>query len=173
VLSWGSNPSAKPMTVYVRTTFNAGTVSGVTGITARLLVDDGAVIYLNGTEVYRFNLPTGTITNATAASRYIAGTEEQQWRTVTLPATALVNGTNTLAVEVHEDPRRPPTSPWTSRSPPSGREARSGRRSDLTPAVPRGRANLVQASPASVRRSAGTCNPVSEEPHTAAAAAIS
>jgi chitodextrinase len=103
VLSWGTNATAKPITVYGRSTFDAGSVSDVTGLRLRLLVDDGAVVYLNGTEIHRFNLPTGTITSTTRASRYIAGAEERQWRTIDLPASALRPGANTLAVEVHQD----------------------------------------------------------------------
>ena len=104
VVGWGSNATKKHITTYFRTSFDAGsTVADVTGLNLRALVDDGAVVYLNGTEVWRFNLPTGTISNTTRASRYIAGAEEQQWRTVTLPKSALRAGTNTIAVEVHQD----------------------------------------------------------------------
>lgn len=104
LLTWGSNAATKPITVYARSTFDAGTsIADVTGLQLRAMVDDGAVVYLNGTEVWRFNLPTGTVTNTTRASRFIAGAEEQQWRTVTLPTTALRTGQNTIAVEVHQD----------------------------------------------------------------------
>jgi len=104
LLTWGPNAATKPITVYARSTFDAGTsIADVTGLQLRAMVDDGAVVYLNGTEVWRFNLPAGSITNTTRASRYIAGAEEQQWRTVTLPTTALRTGQNTIAVEVHQD----------------------------------------------------------------------
>lgn len=103
-LPFGSDPNRKPLTNYLRTTFSAGSnVADVTGMQLELLVDDGAVIYLNGTEIYRYNLPTGTITAATKASRYIAGDEENKWLTFALPTTGLVAGTNTIAVEVHND----------------------------------------------------------------------
>ena len=105
MLTWGTNANLKPMTDYFRRTFDAGSVTDVTSLSLRALIDDAAVVYLNGTEIWRFNLPTGTITAATGASRAIAGAEENQWRTVAIPRTALVAGTNTLAVEVHNDVR--------------------------------------------------------------------
>ena len=37
--------------------------------------DDGAVVYLNGTEVFRSNMPTGTITYTTLASTTVGGTD--------------------------------------------------------------------------------------------------
>ena len=47
----------------------AGVIAAaVGGLTLRLLRDDGAVVYLNGTEVVRSNMPTGTIAYTTRAS---------------------------------------------------------------------------------------------------------
>ncbi len=56
------------------------------------VADDGAVIYLNGTEIWRSNVPvTSEVENAG-----FTGTA------IDLPATALLNGTNLLAAEVHQ-----------------------------------------------------------------------
>lgn len=94
----------RPMTTYFRMSFDAGTdVSGVKSLALRALVDDGAVAYLNGQEIWRFNMPAGTPTAATGASTFIAGSGEQTWRTATLAPGALQAGANTLAVEVHQD----------------------------------------------------------------------
>ena len=41
-----------------------------------MLRDDGVVVYLNGTEVFRSNLPTGTIAYTTLASTAIGGGDE-------------------------------------------------------------------------------------------------
>lgn len=104
VLSFGSNANAKPITNYFQTTFDAGaSVSDVTGLALRTIVDDGAVVYVNGNEVWRFNLPTGTVTSTTRAVTAIAGTEESRWRTATIPASVLNPGRNTVAIEVHQD----------------------------------------------------------------------
>ena len=69
----------------------------------RAVIDDGAVVYLNGTEVWRFNLPTGTITSTTRATTFMGGADESKWRTATLPVSALRAGNNVIAVEVHND----------------------------------------------------------------------
>ncbi len=102
VLTWASNP--RPTTAYGRTTVDVGpSTAGITGLQMRILVDDSAVVYVNGTEVYRFNLPDGPIDFETRALRYVAGGEENYWRTIDLPADALVPGQNVIAVEVHQD----------------------------------------------------------------------
>lgn len=65
-----------------------------------LLADDGAVVYLNGVEVHRYNMPDGEITATTAPVTWIGGTDEV-FKTVTVSADALVDGDNTVAVEIH------------------------------------------------------------------------
>lgn len=76
----------------------------------RTLLDDGAVIYLNGTEVARPNMAAGAITAATASRGEV---NDAVFADLTIPASALVNGTNTLSVEVHNAGRLivPPTPP--------------------------------------------------------------
>lgn len=63
-----------------------------------LSYDDGAVVYVNGTEVKRSNMPSGTIAYNTQASsnNYTSG------ETFTVPVSAFVAGNNTIAVEVHQ-----------------------------------------------------------------------
>ena len=102
-LTWGNDATRKPLTVYARRTFTAGAVDDVQSLRLRLLVDDGAAVYLNGTELTRFNLPTGTLTATTRASRALSGADESQWRVYSVPATALRTGENVLAAEVHQD----------------------------------------------------------------------
>jgi hypothetical protein len=104
VMSWGSSSADKAITYDFRRTFDAGQdLSRIAGLTLSLLVDDGAVVYLNGKEVTRLNLPTGTITRTTRALNYVAGDAEKRWQTFSLPVTSIVKGVNTLAVEVHQD----------------------------------------------------------------------
>ena len=67
------------------------------------------VLYLNGVEVTRQNLPAGTLTSntyATAAPR--STTSNANPVTVTVPKSALVNGTNVLAAESHVNYRTTP-----------------------------------------------------------------
>ena len=69
----------------------------------RLLRDDGAVVYLNGVEVYRSNMPTGTIGHTTRASSPSATPRSWTWLTALLNPALLVAGDNVIAVEIHQD----------------------------------------------------------------------
>jgi hypothetical protein len=66
--------------------------------------DDGVVVYLNGVEIKRDNMPaTGNITYNTSA--LLSPDFESTYRTyANIPLTNLVNGTNVIAVEVHQFP---------------------------------------------------------------------
>jgi hypothetical protein len=64
----------------------------------RYVVNDGAVFYLNGVEVYRIRMPLGSVVHSTAAFRANQGCVR-----INLPPEAQVRtGTNVLAVEVHQ-----------------------------------------------------------------------
>ena len=94
--------SNKQWATYFRRTFYLPDVSLVAALSARLMRDDGAVIYVNGAEVWRDNLPAGLITNTTPAVTNITGALEGLWLTNVLSSANLVNGTNLLAVEIHQ-----------------------------------------------------------------------
>ncbi|MEM9655956.1 MAG: hypothetical protein AAGA65_27975, partial [Actinomycetota bacterium] len=88
-----------------RTTYYARTSFSFTGtkppsLDLRLKADDGAVVYLNGVEVVRDNMPTGPISSTTGATTWRGGADET-YRQFDIPSTALVEGANVLAVEVH------------------------------------------------------------------------
>src|SRR5256885_1350218 len=57
VVSFGSDANNKFITTYFRDSFTVSDPSLVTSLTMRVLRDDGAVVYLNGTEVFRTNMP--------------------------------------------------------------------------------------------------------------------
>ncbi len=76
--------------------------SSITALKLRLLRDDGAVVYLNGTEVWRSNMPSTAITYQTFATLEISGVAEQAFSEQSVPVSLLTPGTNTLAVEVHQ-----------------------------------------------------------------------
>lgn len=102
VVSYGSNASAKYITTYFRSTFSISNAALYGSYTLRYKVDDGMVVYCNGREVYRKNMPTGTITNTTPASGN-ASDDGKTIQSTTLPATAFQTGSNVIAVEVHQD----------------------------------------------------------------------
>lgn len=93
-----------PVTYHLRHTFPVTGAAAVTELTLDLLADDGAVVYLNGVEVVRDNLPTGPIGPDTPAIGYRWGAAERTFTTFAIPASVLAEGVNTLAVEVHQAP---------------------------------------------------------------------
>jgi hypothetical protein len=97
------NSDPTRVTTYFRHRFVVTNASAISGLTLGLMRDDGAVVYVNGTEVFRSNMPGGTILNSTLASSAISGAEETTWFTnKTASPALLVTGTNVLAVEVHQ-----------------------------------------------------------------------
>ncbi len=85
-------------TVYFRQSFSVSSASDYSDLTLRLLRDDGAVVYLNGVEVWRSNMPGGAITYSTFAS---STASEGVWYELDI-ANSLVTGTNVIAIEVHQ-----------------------------------------------------------------------
>ncbi|QLQ09799.1 MAG: hypothetical protein HZY75_04715 [Nocardioidaceae bacterium] len=88
------------LTHYFRRTFTANPGS-MSGLELRLLRDDGAIVYLNGVEVMRSNMPSGTVNYRTQASSDVNGAAENTFYPQSVPVSRLVNGTNTIAVEIH------------------------------------------------------------------------
>ncbi len=103
VVSYGPSATNKYITTYFRKTFNVLDKSAISGLVLSLIRDDGAAVYINGIEVYRNNLPTGTIYYNTLAPAYIDSADEYTWVLANLSSSALVNGTNTIAVEIHQN----------------------------------------------------------------------
>lgn len=102
-VSYGPDAANKYITTYFRRSFSVATPSLYGALTLRLVRDDGAVVYLNGTEVFRSNMPGGMIAVNTLASSAVSGTDETNFFTVNIPASGLVSGANLLAVEVHQN----------------------------------------------------------------------
>ena len=87
-------------TYYFRTAFNSP-AAGSGSLTFRTLLDDGAVIYLNGAEVFRLGIGTGfTPTYDTVANRTVG--EAAYEGPFTVPVTNVLAGSNVIAVEVHQ-----------------------------------------------------------------------
>lgn len=100
VVSFGGNSTNKFITTYFRKTFTVADTVGLESLTGSILVDDGAVIYLNGVEMLRTNMPGGTITNSTLA---LDGTIEGMYTAFAIPKGIIKPGSNVLAVEVHQN----------------------------------------------------------------------
>ncbi len=89
------------LTYYFRHTFEVAEVAAYSNLLVRLQRDDGAVIYLNGTEVFRSNMPTGAVDYATLA--FLAQDDGMAVFAAPVNHSLLLPGFNTLAVEVHQN----------------------------------------------------------------------
>jgi hypothetical protein len=102
VVGFGPSASNKYVTTYFRHSFTVNNPSAYTSLRLRLLRDDGAVVYLNGTEVLRSNMPAGTISFTTLAVTWLGEPEESTFVETSVNPGLLVSGVNVLAVEVHQ-----------------------------------------------------------------------
>ena len=89
-----------PTTYYFRNTFQFSEDPARTSLKLDLALDDGAVFYLNGVEVYRHNMAPGAVAYSTLAATNVDDTTLQTG--IPLPTANLLAGTNLLAVEVHQ-----------------------------------------------------------------------
>lgn len=87
-------------TTYFRRTFNVVDKDKVAGLDLTLIYDDGGVVYLNGTRV----AATSGMPVDPAFNHFTGGTAppDNSVLTVSVPPAALLNGTNTIAVEIHQ-----------------------------------------------------------------------
>jgi hypothetical protein len=102
VVGYGPNANSKYVTTYFRRQITVDPATLGT-VTLRLKRDDGALVFLNGTEIVRSNMRSGNITYSMLGED--AGDTENQFFSFAVPRSAFVNGTNTLAVEVHQGAR--------------------------------------------------------------------
>jgi Big-like domain-containing protein len=90
------------VTTYFRRAFPVTNAATFTTLNLRVLRDDGVIVYLNGAEVFRNNMPAGTVTYTTLASAPVNDADETNFFATALSPTVLLNGTNLLAVEIHQ-----------------------------------------------------------------------
>lgn len=106
VVSYGSQSDNKYTTTYFRKTVSVLDASIFSNYTLRVRRDDGIVVYINGVEKYRNNMPSGSVAYNTWAAETCSD-DGYSWFSSTLAAGSLVTGTNVIAVEIHQ---RKPTS---------------------------------------------------------------
>jgi len=90
------------ITTYFRKSFVATNTTAVTNLELRVVRDDGAIVYLNGVEVFRNNMPVTAVDSSTTAITAINGADEMRWFSTNINRAVLVEGTNVLAVEIHQ-----------------------------------------------------------------------
>lgn len=101
-LALNNNPPLPlgPTTYYFRKTFAFADNPAYATLRINPVVADGAVFYLNGVEIHRQNMPSGTIDHTTPALSDVGTPAYAGF--ITVPASNLVAGVNVLAVEVHQ-----------------------------------------------------------------------
>lgn len=87
-------------TYYFRTRFSFAGDPAAAQLALRHVLDDGAVIYLNGTEILRTGMPAGVVTGTTLANRTTADAVYEG--PFTISNANLQRGENVFAVEVHQ-----------------------------------------------------------------------
>lgn len=98
-------PKKTPLTLgkstyYFRAHFQVNTNLAGYKLQMETIIDDGAIVYLNGAEVFRLGMPTGTVNYGTYATRTVNNAVLEG--PFELPMSDLKEGDNVIAVEVHQ-----------------------------------------------------------------------
>jgi hypothetical protein len=114
-LGYGDNDEATPVpfyddgvngkniSTYFRRNFAVTNAARFTNLVVRLLRDDGGIVYLNGTEVFRSNMTNSPVTWNTPALTSVAPPDETTtFYSTNAPASLLREGLNVLGVEIHQ-----------------------------------------------------------------------
>ncbi|MFO1475701.1 MAG: hypothetical protein U1F98_03495 [Verrucomicrobiota bacterium] len=107
-LNYGPDPNNKHSAAYFRKSFVLDNAPCLGSLSLKLVVDDGAAVYLNGTNVARVQLAPGA-GNGDWATQSQPPALGDTWMTIPIDPAALVNGTNVVAVEVHPSSGADPT----------------------------------------------------------------
>ncbi|MHA7943935.1 choice-of-anchor D domain-containing protein [Formosa sp. 3Alg 14/1] len=100
----GQPESPRPITTYFRKFIDIPDVSMFNSIDLEAVRDDGIVVYINDVEVWRNNMPEeGLITYNDVALTGISGSDESVWNYRSVSSSALKNGVNIIAVEIHQE----------------------------------------------------------------------
>jgi hypothetical protein len=92
--------SSKWITIYFRRAVVVSELKDFASTSLRLKSDDGAILYLNGVEVLRHSMPEGPVGGNTLANP--SPDDGQGFVAFPVPASALLPGTNWVAVELHQ-----------------------------------------------------------------------
>lgn len=103
IVSYGPVSTNKYPTTYFRHRFVVPANLAITNLVLRLAQEHGSVVWLNGQEIWRTNLPAGPIVFTNLALVKYPGTDAPYVFTpVSVDATQLLPGTNVIAVELHQ-----------------------------------------------------------------------
>src|SRR5205085_676556 len=83
------------------TTFVLNNLASISSLLLTHYIDDGCVVYLNGQEAYRYNMPGGAVGFSTPATLNLSGSPGELGP-FALPLTNVFNGANVIAIEAHQ-----------------------------------------------------------------------
>ena len=99
---YGEDDEHKFITTYFRAHISLDDPSAFSSMTLNLIRDDGAVVYVNGVEVFRDNLPAGAVSYSTYALTGLVVPDENSAVSIGISPSPFVEGDNVIAVEVHQ-----------------------------------------------------------------------
>jgi len=101
-VGFGPSSTNRYTTTYFRKAVSIITpASKYSRITLNVKRDDGVIVYVNGTERYRSNMPTGVVSYTSLAST-CASDNGSVWQSIDLSNSYFINGNNVIAIEVHQ-----------------------------------------------------------------------
>jgi len=100
LLSYGGDQSNKFITSYFRKSINVPDTTNFNSLSGKILFDDGVVVYLNGQEIFRSNMPEGDIVYTSYA---LGAATENVYTSFTIPKGMIRPGSNVIAVELHQN----------------------------------------------------------------------
>lgn len=99
-MTYGEDADDKPITAYFRTTVDVDDVANYSKFVANITYDDAYVIYVNGKEIKRDNLPEeDAIEYSTLATEYTNDATAE----VEIASSYFKTGENVIAVEIHQN----------------------------------------------------------------------
>lgn len=102
-IDFGPIPNHKIITTYFRKSFTLANAAAASQYRLRLRRADGAVVYINGKEVFRSNMPAGWVSYITLATTAVSPSEANTVVEANISPTSFVSGLNHIAVEVHKN----------------------------------------------------------------------
>ena len=102
IVDFGGDASDKHITTYFRRSMTVRDLDTISHVVLSLKRDDGAIVYINGQEVLRSNMPGGAVHYRTRSASTIGGADESTFHEFQIDASALVEGSNLIAAEIHQ-----------------------------------------------------------------------
>ena len=100
-ISYGPDAGNKYVTYYFSKDINVNLADLTDFVDFGIKRDDGAVVYVNGVEVFRDNMPTGAFNYLTTSTDIVDGADENRYFVHQVAKTFFTQGVNRIAVEMH------------------------------------------------------------------------